>query len=232
MINLKKVSLSNVLGLLNYVAIFLMLFLLAYSSFKWLITFDVWGLGGIFWASWMTFAIVYLGVSIFLRMNGVPAAEIFIISLTSLISMIWLYEILFHFSFWDSWNYGKPPYFLLNVNTIFISYGLISLSALSGYKYMKANKWFWLALLTTAVLWIFWITIGFPQFEFPKVLYDFAWPKIPINNPQALAFPLNTITKLLLSFSYVLLYLPSRQKFYKVIKSVKHFLVERGFLDN
>jgi len=208
-----------------------MLFLFVYSSFEWIATSDVWGLGGIFWASWMTFALVYLGVSIFLRMNGVPPAEIFIISITSLISMIWLYEILFHFSFRDSWNYGKPPYFLQNVNTIFFSYGLISLSALSGYKYMKANRWFWFVLMITAVLWIFWITIGFPQFEFPQALYDFAWPKIVINNPQALSFPLYSITKLLLGILYVLLYLPSRREFSEAKKYVKHFLVERGFLD-
>ncbi len=180
----------------------------------------------------MTLAFVYIGVAIFLRINEVPDAEGFIISLTSAISMIWLYEILFHFSFWDSWNYGNPPYFLLKENTIFLNYGLISLSALTGYRFMKANRWFWLVLITMTVLWVFWITIGFPLFYSPQTLYDFAWPRLIINNPHALAFSLNSITKLLLGAAYVLLQLPSRQKLSETKKAVKRFLTERGILDD
>ena len=179
----------------------------------------------------MTFAFVYLGIAIFLRINGVSAAESFIICLTSAASMVWLYEILYHFSFWDSWNYGNPPYFLLNGNTLFLNYGLISLTALSGYRYMKANRWFWLALIAMAILWIFWITIGFPQYAFPQMLYVFAWPRIIIDNPHALAYPLNAITKFLLGTAYVLLYLPSRQKLSVAKDDIKRFLIKRGFLD-
>ncbi len=146
----------------------------------------------------MTFALVYLGVAAFLRIKRVPITESFVISLTSTISMIWFYEILYHFSFWDSWNYGNPPYFFLKMNINFIDYGLISLSAVSGYKYMKASKWFWLVLLAMAALWIFWIMIGFPQLTFPKELYNFFLPRIVIDNPHALAYPLNSITKFLL----------------------------------
>jgi hypothetical protein len=207
-----------------------MVLLFAYSLLMWLFTSSVWGLGGIFWSSWMTFAFVYLGTAVFLRISGVSTTESFIISLTTTISMIWLYEILYHFSFWNSWNYGNSPYFLLKENTIFINYGLIALSALSGYRYMKTSKWFWLTLITMTGLWIFWITIGFPQYEFPQTLFDFAWPRISIDNPHAFAFPLNSITKFLLGATYVLLYLPSRQNFSMAKKSFKHFLIKRGFL--
>ena len=179
----------------------------------------------------MTFAFVYLGIAVFLRITGVSAAESFIICLTSAVSMLWLYEFIYHFSFWNSWNYGKPPYLLLNGNTIFLNYGLVSLTALSGYRYMKAGKWFWLALIATTVLWIFWITIGFPQYEFPQTLYTFAWPRVIISNPHALAFPLNAITKLLLSTAYVLLYLPSRQKLSAAKEGIRSFLRKRGILD-
>jgi hypothetical protein len=179
----------------------------------------------------MTFAFVYLGTAVFLRINGVSAAESFIISLTSSVSMVWLYEILYHFSFWNSWNYGKSPYFLLKGNAIFLNYGLISLTALSGYRYMKTSRWFWLALITMTILWIFWIAIGFPQYEFPQTLYVSALPRIIIDNPHALAFPLNSITKLLLGTAYVLLYLPSRQKLSVAKEGIKRFLIKRGFLD-
>jgi len=228
---LKKLTLNAVIEILHYVAIGLMVLLFAYSLSMWLYTSSVWGLGGIFWSSWMTFAFVYLGIAVFLRINGVSAVESFIISLTSAISMVWLYEILYHFSFWDSWNYGKPPYFLLNGNTLFLNYAIISLTALSGYKYMKANRWFWLALIGMAILWIFWITIGFPQYAFPQTLYVFAWPRIIIDNPHALAFPLNSLTKLLLGTAYVLLYLPSRQKLSVAKDGIKRFLIKRGLLD-
>jgi len=228
---LKKRTPNAVIEILHYAAIVLMVLLFAYSLSMWLYTSNVWGLGGIFWSSWMTFAFVYVGIAVFLRINGVSAAESFIISLTSAISMVWLYEILYHFSFWDSWNYGKPPYFLLNGNTIFLNYAIISLTALSGYKYIKANKWFWLALITMAILWIFWITIGFPQYSFPQTLYVSAWPRIIIGNPHALAFPLNSLTQLLLGTAYVLLYLPSRQKLSVAKDGIKRFLIKRGFLD-
>ncbi len=218
--------------ILHYVAIVVMVLLFAYSSFAWAYTSDPWGFGGIFWSSWMTFAFVYLGVAVFLRISGVPNAEAFVISLTSTVSMIWLYEILFHFSFWNSWNYGNPPYFLLKENTIFVNYGLISLTALAGYRYMKANRWFWLALITMIILWIFWITIGFPLYEFPQTLYDFAWPRLVIANPHALALPLNAITKTLLGTAYILLYMPSGQNLSDAKKGIKRFLTERGILDD
>jgi hypothetical protein len=228
---LNKQTPSAVIGILHYVAIGLMVLLFAYSLSMWLYTSNVWGLGGYFWSSWMTFAFVYLAVAVFLRINGLSAAEGFIISLTSTISMVWLYEILYHFSFWNSWNYGKPPYLFLNGNTIFLNYALISLTALSGYKYMKTNRWFSLSLVAMTILWIFWITIGFPQYAFPQTLYIFAWPRIIIANPHALAFPLNSITKLLLGTAYVLLYLPSRQKLSMAKDGIKRFLIKRGFLD-
>jgi len=228
---LKKQTSSVILKILHYIAIGSMVLLFAYSLSMWLYTSNVWGLGGIFWSSWLTFAFVYLGIAVFLRIDNVSAAESFIICLTGAVSMVWLYEIIYHFSFWNSWNYGKAPYFFLNGNTLFLNYGIISLTALSGYKYMKANRWFWLALITMTILWIFWITIGFPQYAFPQTLYVFAWPSIIIGNAHALAFPLNALTKLLLGTSYILLYLPSRQKLSVTKDGIKRFLIKRGFLD-
>jgi hypothetical protein len=207
-----------------------MILLFGYSMLMWFYTSSVWGLGGFFWSSWMTFAFVYLGTAVFLRITSVSPIESFIISLTSAISMIWLYEIIYHFSFWDSWNYGNPPYLFLKENVVFLNYGLISLGALSGYKYMKISRWFWLIFLAMTVLWIFWITIGFPQYEFPQTLFNFAWPRIQIANPYSWSFPLNAITKLLLGAAYVFLYLPSKQNFFVAKEEFKHFLVKRGFL--
>ena len=228
---LNKQTPDAAIRILHFVAIGLMVLLFAYSLSTWLYTSNVWGLGGIFWSSWMIFAFVYLGIAVFLSINGVSAAESFIISLTSAVSMVWLYEVFYHFSFWNSWNYGHPPYFFLNGNVLFLNYAIISLAALSGYKYMKTSRWFWLVLIAMTILWIFWITIGFPQYAFPQTLYVFAWPRIIINNPHALAFPLNSITKLLLGTAYVLFYLPSRQKLSMAKDGVKRFLIKRGFLD-
>ena len=231
MSRLNKQTANAVIAILHYAVIGLMILLFAYSLSIWLYTSSVWGLGGIFWSSWMTLAFVYLGIAVFLRINGVSAAWSFLISFTSAISMFVLYEILYHFSFWNSWNYGKPPYLFLSGNILFLGYVIISLTALSGYKHMKANRWFWLALIIMTILWIFWITIGFPQYAFPQTLYVFAWPRIIVNNPHALAFPLYSITKLLLGTAYVLLYLPSRQRFSMAKDGIKRFLIKRGFLD-
>ena len=228
---LNKRTPNAIIGILHFVAVGSMVLLFAYSLSMWLYTSNVWGLGGFFWSSWMTFAFVYLGIAIFLRINRVSSAKSFIISLTSTISMFLLYEILYHFSFWNSSNYGRPPYLFLSGNTLFLGYAIISLTALSGYKYMKTNRWFWLVLIAMTILWIFWITIGFPQYAFPQTLYIFAWPRLVIDNPHALAFPLTSITELLLGTAYVLLYLPSRQKLSMAKDGIKRFLIKRGFLD-
>ena len=199
--------------------------LAVYSLFMWDYTSNVWGIGGFFWTSWIAFALVYLGVAVFLRINRVPTSEAFIISLTSVISMIWLYEILYHFSFWNAWNYGRVPYVFLKDNAIFINYGLIALTALSGYRYMKLNKWALLAVAATVSLWLFWMTIGYPQYEFPSLLYTFgALPRLVMSDPHAWAFPLNSITKFLLSSVYLLLYLPRKERFSAAMTNLLHRL--------
>ncbi len=109
--SLKKISVGKAISILHYVAILLMIFLIVYSLLAWLTTSNVWGFGDIFWSSWTTFALVYLGVAVFLKIRAVPNVEGFVISSTSTVSMIWLYEIIYHFSFWDSWNYGAYPFF-------------------------------------------------------------------------------------------------------------------------
>ena len=229
---LRRLTLNVVMKIVHYVILASAVCLIAYSAFMWLTTFNVWGLGGVFWSSWITFGTVYLGVEIFLRISGISVAERFIISLTSMVSMIWLYEILYHFSYWNSWNYGIFPYFLLESNNIFLIYGLVSLTALSGYRYMKLNRWFWIVFLAMASLWAFWITIGFPQFEFPNMLFDSALPRLVIDNPHVFAFPLNAITKFLLGLAYILLYLPSRKKLAEAKVDLRNYLIQRGVLDD
>lgn len=230
--HLKRLELTRVtvIKILHYSITTLMILLFAGSLLMWLLTSNIWGLGGLFWSSWMTFAFVYFGTAFFLRIRNISAAESFVISLTSTISMIWLYEILYHFSFWDSWNYGIPPFFLLKENIIFLNYALISLSALSGYKQIKMTKWLSLVLIMGTILWIFWVAIGFPQYELPQQLFTFAWPIMPIKNPHTLAFPLYSLTKFLLGLAYVCLYLPSKQEFSLTMQGVKKFLTKRGFL--
>ena len=87
-------------------------------------------------------------------------------------------------------------------------------------------------LLAVASLWVFWIAIGFPQFEYPNVLFDSALPRIVVDNPHVLAFPLNAITKFLLGLAYILLYLPSRKKLTEAKVNLRNFLIQRGVLDD
>ncbi len=227
----KQSTLISALGILHLVAIIGMILLIAYSLYMWASTSNVWGLGGIFWYSWITFALVYLGIAIFLQIRHVSLAESFVISLTSMVSMIWLYEILYHFSFWVSWNYGKPPFLLLKENAIFLNYALIAATAFAGYKYMKKSIWLLLSFLVMASAWVFWIAIGFPQFEFPGILYDFPWQRLVINNPDAWALPLNLLTKFFLGLTYILLYLPSKLEFINAKKDIHRKFVDRGILE-
>ena len=50
-----------------------------------------------------------------------------------------------------------------------------------------------------------------------------------MDNPHALAYPINAITKFLLGAAYVLLYLPNQQKFSETKEFFKRFLAPNMF---
>jgi hypothetical protein len=60
---------------------------------------------------------------------------------------------------------------------------------LVGYKRMRLNKWFWLSLSSTIVLFVSWILIGYPQ-DFGGVGQFFVTPFIPINSLATRAYGL------------------------------------------
>ena len=184
---LKKQRLNTSVEILHYVAIGLMIILFAYSLSMWLYTSSIWGFGGIFWSSWMAFALVYLGTAVFLRISGVSAAESFIISLTSAINGLALRNSL-SFLILGCLELRKAPYFLLNGNAIFLNYGIISLTALSGYKYLKANKWFWLAVIAMTTIWLFWIT-GFSTVRISTNDLHLCLPKNNHRQPICFSVP-------------------------------------------
>jgi len=165
---------------------------------------------GWLWISLFSYSLVYLAISYFLR-RQTSEPNVCIIALTNTLSMIWLYEIFYHFSFWIYWNYSQPPYVFIPENYMQINYALIALTAFSGYRYARISRLTIAFGVTLSFLWLFWVLIGFPQFHTSE-LYPWGTPQIRLANPLDLAYPLNALTKVFLALTYISLYIPKERE--------------------
>ncbi len=166
----------------------------------------VW-LGLWLWVSPSAFSTAFIGTAILVRRRGLDYMEAFLVALTAMVSMIWMYEIFYHFGFYVDWEFAQqPPAVLANYNQPVITDFLLASVGLVGLKYMRAGRWFALSFGTFLVAFVVWVIIGYPQIAFPGTLYPFGAIFIHVPNPDAWAYPLNILTKYLLSFSYVSLF--------------------------
>ncbi len=151
------------------------------------------------------FSVVFLGVGILLARRHVPDVETFSIALATTISVIWLYEFIYHYSFISYFNYFRYPYFDFNDTNTLLLEGAASLLVLVGYKYIKVkgNYYFGLSILVFSVLYASWLLIGFPQYDETFQLPRF----IHASDPFFVGSLLNRLSKLFLCLSWVSLYL-------------------------
>jgi len=151
------------------------------------------------------FSLVFIGVAILLAGRGVPDLETFSIALATTVSAIWLYELIYHYSFPVYFNYFRFPFFDFNDAHTLLLEGATSLLVLAGYKYarLRGNNVFWLLVLAFFATYTAWLLIGFPQFD-----GTFTLPRyLQVGNPFFAGYILNRVSKLLLCLSWVALYL-------------------------
>ncbi len=171
-------------------------------------------LGGAFWSETLrtnVFTIVsYSGVFVFVALillrRGLGDVEAFSISVSTTLSSMWFFELIYHYSFPIYLNYFRFPFFeLADVRTLILDGSMVSL-ILVGYKYLKIrrNYFFLVSFCLFILCYSFWLLIGFPQvwageFYLPKML--------DVANPFQLSQISNVLSKLLLCVSWVCLYL-------------------------
>ena len=128
-----------------------------------------------------------LGLS-FLKSQKVGKERIFL-ALTSTVSGIWLYELVYHYCYLDyaknslnttlSYFYSDLRFLTFNTDgrqfPLFWAIIMIALP-LAGYKYMQVNKPFVVTSTLSLILCLVWVEVGYPQFMNPQ-----SWPIMTPN---------------------------------------------------
>lgn len=141
---------------------------------------------------------------ILVRRHGVDDVRAFVTSLSTTLSAIWFYELVYHYSFPVYWNYFRPPYFdLSDFRTLFMNTSL-SLLILVGRDFIKVrgNVLFIAFMSLFAATYGLWIAIGFTHPDgssYTPVL-------IEVENPELVGFVLNRLSKALHIAAWVSLY--------------------------
>jgi len=163
-------------------------------------------IGNWLWVSPSSFALVFLGTSVLVRRRGLGPMDTFLVSLTTMISMIWMYEIFYHFGYYADWSLVQPPVALANYNEPVVIDLMLTAVGLVGMRYMRAWPWFVLCFSAFLVSFVLWVSMGYPQVTYPGNLYPFGAIFIHVSDPAAWAWPLNALTKYLLALTYVSLF--------------------------
>ena len=160
------------------------------------------------WVSPSAFSTTFIGTAIVVRRRGMDYIEAFLVSLTTMVSMIWMYEIIYHFGFYVDWEFGTQAQAaaLENYNQPVIIDVLLASVGLVGLKYVRAGRQFAISFAALLVVFVTWVAIGYPQVVTPGTLYPFGGIFVNVPNPDAWAYPLNVLTKYFLAFSYISLY--------------------------
>lgn len=186
--------------------------------------------GHVLWVSPSAFSTLFIAVSILLRRRGVQPAEVFLVSLLTVVSYIWLYELSYFLGFWVDFaalfkvfpNLGNvslgtqttaAAYQVVASDLLYISPGLV------GLKYMRVNVPFVLFFSVYIVAFLAWVFIGYPQTTFPGELFPFNGViLIRVSNPAWWAPVLNDATKYLLAGSYASVFMTKGMSFERPVR--------------
>lgn len=172
----------------------------------------LWGnkwIGNWLWISPAAFSTTFVGTAILVRRRGLSHMESFLVALTTMVSMIWMYEIIYHFGFYADWEFGTQAQaaVLATYNQPVLTDVLLASVGLVSLKYMHVGLPFFISFAGLLLVFGTWVAIGYPQVLTPGQVYPFGAILIHVSNPDAWAYPLNTLTKFLLGLTYISLYL-------------------------
>ena len=166
---------------------------------------NVW-IGGWLWVSMSAFSTLFVGTALLLRRRGLRYFEVLAVSLTTMVSMIWLYELFYHLGFWIYWGYSKPPWVFGDYNEAALIDLLLFSVGIVGVRYMRMG---WVAGTLFAsffAAFVVWVMMGYPQLSSPGMLFPFGTVLIHVSDPGFWAYWLNVLTKYLLALAYLSLF--------------------------
>jgi len=145
------------------------------------------------------FSIVFIGVVIHLIRMRTSDLECFSTALATTFSVIWFYELIYHYSFPGDYS----EFVNLQFNTFIMETGL-TLLVLVGYRRIRIrrNNYFVFMVMVFSILYVLWLVIGFPQYDGTFQLPRF----LNIQNPFLAGYVLNRFSKLFLCLAWVSLY--------------------------
>lgn len=163
----------------------------------------------VFYSTFITFAFQYVTTSILLKARGLPDLEVMGVSLAMLVSSMWLYELIYHYSFPVYFNYFSYPFDFNDLYTPIFAGGL-ALLLVVAHQHLKirGNRLFYASAGLFVILWAIWLAIGFPQY-FEQRTY--ITPLIQLEDAVDYSFPFNAATKASLSITYISLLAPTQK---------------------
>ena len=172
---------------------------------------NVW-VGQWLWVSPSAFSTVFILTAIAVRRRGAGYMDAFLLALTTMVSMIWMYEIFYHFGFYADWEFGSQAEssVIANYNQPVIIDVLLASVGLVGLKYMHLGLPFIASFGAFLAALVLWVAIGYPQVATPGAVYPFGAILIHVSDLGFWAYAFNILTKYLLAFTYVSLFVRGR----------------------
>ncbi len=125
-------------------------------------------------ASLVASALCYLLASRSLRRCERVGFERIFLAGAAMVSGIWLFEVLYHYGWVESWQLFSESFTTFNINTparrkpFPLIWAAIMVSVvLVGARYMRLNKWFYIVLGMGLSVLALWMAVGYPSHNQP-----------------------------------------------------------------
>ncbi len=138
--------------------------------------------GTVLGASLVGYGLAFFLTSCGLKRQGVGWVRVFY-AVAGVAAARWLFELCYHFAFPVSFTTVLSNLRDLSTNISETGFPLVwsvmmVMIVFTGFRYMSAGRWFWIALGASGVLFLFWVLIGYPQWVHPE-----QWPVRPVAIP-------------------------------------------------
>jgi len=141
------------------------------------------------------------------RSPTVSNLDLFRICLCTTLSVIWTYELIYHYSFLRYWN----PIAADDLRILFLDVSLSSLLVV-GHKHIsiRQNYLFLATIVAFTVTYGLWLAIGFPNFPTLSTRGLYLLKLLYVEDPFTLGYILNSLSRLILCIAWITLYAPAR----------------------
>jgi len=173
--------------------------------------------GQVLSATLLSSMLSFLLVSRSLRARGISFERIFI-SLTAVVSGIWLYEIFYHYGYVSNFSAVFENLLTWNIDTGVGTYFplswamIIVVLPMSRFRLMTVNRWFLTCVALSLLLYGIWVSIGYPQWLYPGSFFGSPIFKISSDSTALYGLVFNSITKFTVALIPASLFISKRRE--------------------